>query len=86
MKTHLLINSITSFPFARRYSGVNEADSTVAFSNMILGESLEGIFHNWRDSAKFVFFVYFRGLSSDPAKWPTLASVVLKQLASFLTI
>jgi len=44
-------NSNTLFPFARHYSGVNEADSAIAFSNTILGESLEGIFHNWRDSA-----------------------------------
>jgi len=39
-------NSNTLFPFARHYSGVNEADSAIAFSNTILGESLEGIFHN----------------------------------------
>jgi len=39
-------NSNTLFPFARHYLGVNEADSTLASSNTILGESLEGIFHN----------------------------------------
>ena len=39
-------NSNTLFLFACNYSGVYEADSTLAFSNTILGESLEGIFHN----------------------------------------
>jgi len=39
-------NLNTLAPFARHYSGVFKVDSTIAFSNTILGESLEGIFHN----------------------------------------
>jgi hypothetical protein len=45
MKTHLL-ELDTKSPFACHYSGVYEVDSTFAFSNMTLGESLEGIVHN----------------------------------------
>jgi hypothetical protein len=54
MSRHEIIptrNSNTLIPFACHYSGVYEADTTFAFSNMILGVSLEGIVHNWRDSA-----------------------------------
>jgi hypothetical protein len=41
MNSHLLQNSNTLIPFARHYSGVFKAGSTVAFSNTVLGEPLE---------------------------------------------
>lgn len=78
-------NSNTLIPFACHYLGVDEVDSTLASSNTILGESLEEIFHNWRDSAD-IFNWHTQNAKTGPVPWPTETCVVLKLPPRFIPI
>ena len=84
MNSHLLQNSNTlslSLATTQEYKRRIPHQPSVIWS---LGNHLKESFTT-EGTQQNLFFLYISEVpSSDPAKWPTLASVVLKQLALLL--